>query len=142
MNYNRCPTCGRRDVVYHRTITAAMAAALLLIFRRGDGKWVHLPTFKMVFQKVGLRAALAGGDVNKLRFWGLLEEMQGTRQDGSRRIGMVRITPEGEQFCREERKVFRYADVRSNTLQGLWGPFIGIREALKQKFSYEELLSI
>lgn len=131
----KCPHCGRLIHVYHRTITAAMAAALIAIYRRGKGGWVHLPTFKMRFGNVRLRAALAGGDVSKLRFWKLLSPHPD-------RSGYWSITKAGEKFCRGTRKVPKYVDILLGRPIGKHGPQIGIVEALRQKFDYNELMGL
>ena len=139
---HRCPTCGQLIQTYHRSITAAMAVALLILHRKGNGKWMHLPTLKMSVSNVKLRAALGGGDVAKLRFWNLLELLDGERPDGSSRVGYYRITPSGESFCMDMLRVPKYADVLHNEVLQMHGDMIGIRDALRQKFDYAELLAL
>lgn len=137
-----CSACGRPLVTYKRTITAAMAVALLLLYRKGEGKWAHLPTLKLSVSNPQLRAALGGGDVSKMRFWGLIEMLDGIRPDGSSRVGYYRITPKGEEFCRDEARVAKYVIIRCGGVQGFAGQQIGIRDALREKFNYSDLLTV
>ena len=130
-----CEFCGRPICVYHRTITAPMAAVLIAVHRRGKGTWVFMPEFKMGFKSVKLLAALSGGDVSKLRFWGLLEVNE-------KRVGYYRITPAGDAFCLDQTRLPKFADVRLNKLLGLHGPLIGIQDALRQKFDYQQLMGL
>jgi hypothetical protein len=131
----RCPYCERPICAYRRSITAAMAAALIAVHRRGQGAWVYMPEFKMGFKHVKLRAALAGGDVSKLRFWGLLEPDE-------KRVGYYRITQAGNLFCLDQTRLPKIADVRLNKLLGLHGDLVGIQDALRQKFDYPELMGL
>jgi hypothetical protein len=131
----RCPYCERPVCTYHRSITAAMAAALIAVHRRGQGNWVYMPEFKMGFKNVKLRAALAGGDVSKLRFWGLLDPDE-------KRVGYYRITKAGDLFCQDQTRLPKFADVRLGKLLRLHGDPVGIQDALRQKFDYQELIGL
>jgi len=131
----RCDCCGRLLVTYKRTITAPMAAALIAIHRRGQGGWVHLPTFKMSFSNVKLRAALSGGDVSKLRFWGLL-------MADPMRVAYWMITRKGDRFALDQIRLRKIADVRLNVRLGLHGPLVGIKDALREQFDYNKLITL
>ena len=72
-----CPLCHQFAKVYRRTITSAMARALVLIWHEGGwGKrlYVHVPSIDPA----------RGGDVAKLEHWGLIEEERVARPDGGR----------------------------------------------------------
>jgi len=137
-----CPECGHRVRTYQRTITSAMAVALLLLYRHRSrkGEWTHLPSLKMRVRNPRLRAALAGGDTAKLRYWGLIEYQPGTRADGSSRTGLVRITKSGESFCRRRLLVERSCAVRLGVPVLFYGPMMGVIDALRNKFDYEAIL--
>lgn len=126
-----CPCCGQFAKVYQRTINSAMARALILFHKEGGTtEWVHGPSIT--------RAARA--DEAKLRYWELIEESAGRREDGAR-AGLWRVTPAGEQFVRGLRQVPRYALIYDGRLLGFDGDLIGIKEALGTRFDYAELMA-
>lgn len=125
-----CPCCGQFAKIYDRTINSGMARSLIAMYRVApDGGWVHLPT------QIGARSREEG----KLRYWDLVEEKTDLRTDGGR-AGYWRLTEMGVAFVKGVIKVEKYARVFDGKLLRLTGPMIGIREALTDKFDYEELM--
>lgn len=139
-----CPCCSQTAKVYSRSINGAMAHALLLIAlgtRDGESDadgWLHVPTF---LSRKTRAVTVRGGDFAKLRYWDLLEEQVGVREDGSSRVGFWRVTEKGLLFVLSRIKLPKYALVYNNKLLGFDGPDVGIRACLGRKFDYDEILS-
>jgi hypothetical protein len=91
--------------------------------------WVHIPS---KFGKLG-------GEMAKLRYWRLLEEYAGLRDDGSH-TGQWRVTRKGAVFVKSLIKVPKYALIYRGKLQGFGGDEIDIEDALNNKFNYTELM--
>lgn len=138
----RCPCCNQWVQQYRRTITSSMGAALIYIhtyFRSPNAnEWLHVPNhLSRVYGGVGVR----GGDWAKLRYWNLLEEKSDEiRADGSKRVGFWKITPLGNDFVRGFATVPRFADVYNGEVVNIYGPPVTIREVLKTRFNYDELM--
>jgi hypothetical protein len=139
----KCPCCTQLTKVYARTITATMAYALIQIYRHaeaGGEEWLHVPDYLSRVCKLG--PTTRGGDWAKLTAWGLLEEAEGVRDDGSPRTGYYRITDAGKAFVRGESMLPKYAlfyDSRVLRLDD--NSTITINSALGKKFNYAELMS-
>jgi hypothetical protein len=74
------------------------------------------------------------------KYWGLIEQKPGVRDDGSNRVGWWRLTELGSQFVYEQATVPRYADIYNGRRLRLHGPAWSIRQALGSRFSYDELM--
>lgn len=136
-----CPCCGQFVKVYPRPITGSMAYTLILIYRYFQKPihedWLHVANY---IHGLGLPANLYGGDFAKLRHWGLIEQKDGERDDGSNRIGYYRITEKGKQFVLGKATVPARARIFNKKCYSLTGKEISIRQALGKKFNYEELM--
>lgn len=136
-----CPACGQLCKIYKRKINSTMALALVLIYQyfkthpRAD--WLHVAAFLV---KVKHDSSIAGGDVVKLRYWGLLERAAGERPDGSDRIGRYKITDLGKQFVEGRVAVPMHVYLYNQSLLRLSEEMTTIRDALGQKFKYDELM--
>jgi len=135
-----CPACGQFCKVYKRPINSTMAFALCRIYQHfakyPNHVWLHIPQFLTQVR----HASLSGGDVVKLRYWGLIERVAGTRDDGSDRIGCYRITEVGKQFVEGRVAVPKYVYLYNQLLLRLSEEMTTIREALGEKFKYDELM--
>lgn len=136
-----CPACGQHVKVYERTITSAMAYGLILLRRhdaRYRGAWVHLEDY---LKALDIPSSIRG-DMGKLRHWKLTEVCSGTREDGSKRIGLHRITHSGIEFVERRLSVQKYARLYNNRCLGFkkGGGEITIDDALGKKFSYREVM--
>lgn len=130
-----CPCCNQFYKVYARGIHATMARNLIQLYRKtvadGDG-YYHVNDFARPY---------GGGDFAKLRFWGLVEEMEKDPDDTETRTsGMWRITERGKLFARGELMVERYARIFNQKLYRMEGEMIDIRHSLGKRFDYEELM--
>lgn len=130
-----CPCCTQFVKVYDkRQITAGMARVLIAMYHDGgdENGYVHITKFRHIEK---------GGDTAKLRFWGLIEPMPGRRQDGSTRVGWWRVTNLGKSYVRGTTSVPKYAREFKSNVQKLHGEPRTIRDALGEKFNYDELMS-
>jgi hypothetical protein len=126
-----CPCCTQFAKVYRRPIHAAMAVDLIRCYRYAGQAWFLLTDV------VGKRGT---GDVTKLRYWGLMQQAEGKREDGSKRIGVWRITPAGVAWLNAHTAVPRWARVYDSRCLGLIGDPVTIRDALGARFNYDELM--
>jgi hypothetical protein len=125
-----CPVCRQYAKVYAFPINAAMARALILMYRQSGTDWVHVPSL-----------GLPGGHFAKMRYWGLIEGRDEEREDGSRRNGWWRVTPSGEQWINDKRcSIPERADIYDNRCLGLHGSAVTIREVLGRRFDYDDLM--
>lgn len=140
-----CPCCEQFVKVYKRPINAAMSYALILIdhyfSRPAHDEWLHVPQFLAVQKLPASTLASIRGDWAKLKYWGLLEEMQALRDDGSNRVGFWKITEKGRQFVQRHVVVPKYAHLLNNQFLCFEGPEIGIEDSLGVRFNYNELMS-
>jgi len=143
--YNRggisCPCCGQLCKVYRRKLNSAMARFLIWLARytmdRGydpkvGGPWVEMDKFPRIQRRPG------GGDFAKLRYWGLIEEMD-NNDSAKRSSGIWRITPDGMMFVRGHGRVKEAALIYNNACIGFSVEEVTIRGALGTKFNYESL---
>lgn len=136
-----CPACGQRCKLYKRPINATMALGLVLIYQHfrlnPSHTWLHVAAFLV---KVKRDSTIAGGDVVKLRYWGLLERAKGERADGSDRVGRYRITEIGRQFVEGKIALPKYVYLYNQRLFRLSEEMTTIQEALGERFNYGELM--
>lgn len=127
-----CPCCKQFAKVYPRRLYAAEGAGLIAMWRLNRDDWVKIPALKM-----------QGGDLLKARFWDLIEPMPNAeRADGSKRVGIWRLTLRGVDFVHGRTKVPRIARVYNNRCLGLDASKgeAGIRDVLGARFEYAELM--
>jgi len=136
-----CPCCGQLCKIYKRKLNSTMALALVLIYQffktHKHADWLHVAAFLV---KVKHDSSIAGGDVVKLRYWGLLERAAGERPDGSDRIGRYKITDLGKQFVEGRVAVASHVLLYNQSLLGTATELITIKDALGQRFKYDELM--
>jgi hypothetical protein len=137
-----CLCCHQRAQLYCRRMTSSMVYGLILLYRESikqvdpEHHYVHLENF---FKPLDIPSSIRA-DVPKLRFWGLIELMEGERPDGNPSTGFYRITKEGIAFVLGKALVFRSIKIYNNTFYGYDGPEIDIHGAIKGKFNYSELM--
>jgi len=138
-----CPCCGQLCKVYRRRLNSAMARFLIWLARYSmdqgydpnvGGPWVRMDRFPIIQRRPG------GGDFAKLRYWGMIEEMDNS-DTSKRSSGVWRITPNGMSFARGNMPAPEAVLVYNNECEGLTGAFISIRIALGTKFNYDSLWS-
>jgi hypothetical protein len=134
----KCPCCGQSVKLYKRTITSAMAWGLIIFDKKSlTNDFYHAEN---IFKDVDGLPSSIRGDFPKLRFWGLIEKYEGDRDDGSPRNGLYRITSKGKSFVRNRYSVPRHAYTYNNKLRKIEGDDITIKDALSNKFNYNQLM--
>jgi hypothetical protein len=118
-----CPLCTQYAKVYRRKINSGMALSLIAMYRAAGRDWQDIT------KTVGAKHREEG----KLRYWELVEP-------GERR-GVWRVTPLGEAFVLGRWRVLSHANIYDDRLMELTGTPIGIREALGNRFDYDELMT-
>lgn len=131
----KCPCCGQFVKLYKRSITSGQAHGLIMFYRYSEEhpeEFIHVSNFDFT--------AFRGGDFAKLRYWGFIEQAE--NDDPSKRdSGMWSITDKGRQFVRNERTVPRQVHLYDGQRVGWSEDRVSIKDALKNKFNYEELMS-
>jgi hypothetical protein len=125
-----CPCCTQFAKVYKRKIHSMMAYELIVCWRTAGAEWFHLPTI----------APVRGGDFGKLRYWGLVVEEIERRPDGGR-SGWWHITPAGADWILHGALVQKYARIYDGRCLSFEGEPVSIRDALGDKFRYDELMA-
>lgn len=136
----KCPCCNQHAKIYTRALTSAMAYGLILLYKAvGPGKeYIHIEDY---FKKLDIPSSIRG-DFPKLRFWGLIQPLAAKKEDGNPNSGMYKITTDGILFVQNLLRMPAAARIYNNELLGFGGEgkVIDIRQALKNKFNYEELM--
>lgn len=142
-----CPCCGQFVKLYKRSLTSTMAYGLVLIARYFEAQpgeeWLHVNEYLGRVCGPELDARIRG-DVAKLAHWGLIEREIGSREDGSDRTGYWRITDLGRDFAMGRGSIPKYVylyNQRPITRSDPDRATITIRDALRDKFNYSELMA-
>lgn len=135
----RCPCCTRFVKIYKRKITSSMAYALIILYRHDQqqpGAWVELSTFFAGLPRLDPKVAIAvRSNSTALGLWKLIEE---NPDDGSQ----YRITDLGHRFVAEDETIPKYVYIYDDRRLSRVSPEqVTIREALADKFDYEELMA-
>lgn len=141
-----CPCCGQFAKVYRRKLASTMARSLVVVFwhqhEHPEAEWVDLTALLLANSMIA-----ANTNAALLKHWGLLEPKGGVREDGSKRVGLHRITDLGRRFVRAEVRVFKYVFLYDEELLGksdggyARAEFVTIQEALGDRFNYSELMA-
>lgn len=123
-----CPCCGSLLKIYRRKLHWEMCFFLVKLARSAPKReWRHLRDFI----KSGPKAS---SDGSYLVHWGLVES-------GAKRAGMYRITPEGLAFAHGSIAVPEAIYIFDNNMLGFDAKHTTIREAIKDHFDYDSLMS-
>lgn len=144
-----CPCCLQNCQIYDRPLTSAMCYVLILIHQRtqtlehngATNIYIHIENHLKALSDV---PASIRGDFPKLRFWGLIEAMEGEREDKNPSNGYYRITEFGKRFVDLKERVSPVVRLYNNKSLGFKKDMkpISIVDALKKKFKYNELMGI
>lgn len=137
-----CPCCTRLVKLYKRKLSSGMARTLIIVYRafQNDPDLVWLDVTDYLKQR---KVIAANSNTALLRHWGLLEQAPETREDGSNRNGLYRITGLGIQFVRGEVDVVKHIYMYNDQVLKRKNADLSrttIREALGDKFNYDELM--
>jgi len=130
------PSCGQLAKQYRRKLYSTMVLALVFIYRkqyRAGIDWIH---FREIYTWRGI---YVGGDMNKLPHWGLIEQ-KGNEDQTKRRSGFWRMTQKGIDFVEGKLEIMSHIVLYDNKLVRMEGSYIGIKEALGERFDYQELM--
>lgn len=131
-----CECCGLYVKMYQRKLLASMCLVLIDIYKSGKRDYLHVENWLKERGKSNWR-----GDFHKLVFWGLLEKKPERREDGSPRNGFYKLTGRGILFVEEKLEVREKILLFDNKFEGFEGKEVTIREALGNKFNYDELMA-
>ena len=132
----RCPCCSQYVKLYTRKLNSSMAAVLIILWRTGNTRFIHVEDYLKANGYSHLRA-----DFHKLCHWSLLEKKSGEREDGNPRNGFYKITGRGIAFANNALTVPSHVVIFNNKFQSFEGEQITIHDALREKFNYQELLT-
>lgn len=131
-----CENCGQTTKKWEHSLDSAMSQALLDFYkfdRKNPGVWATVPD---IFVHYDTRQ---GGKYAKLRHWGLIEEREGTNDQGNPNLGDWRITSEGRLFVEKKALVPKYVVIFDNTVVEQFGEPISFTDAIGTKFNYQDL---
>ena len=148
-----CNCCDRFGKRYKRTITASQAKFLIALHKdmtQGSiptickcrvgltDNWIRIPQYMREHHKVGL---LTSRDFHWLRIWGLIEPMHGERADGSKKLGIYRITPLGTAFVLGKVSVRKWKyTYNAQSWETEFTDMLYIYEIEDKDFNYRELM--
>ena len=145
-----CPCCNRTVRQYKRSITSAMAYGLILLVRNqgvhrgnvsfenkyGAPQWFHMEnTLKEAGAPTSIR-----GDMSKWVYWGCLERNEKYTIDSNPESGLYRLTKKAVDFVLGWCTLKKYIKLHNRVSYGFDGDLISIKEALQNKFNYDELM--
>lgn len=135
----RCPVCNAKIEIYKRAIHSTMAAVLCEMRRHEKATGAEamnvasLPGVKKLPKSYS--------DFSKCRWWGLIEQMPGVRDDGSPRNGYWKLTTKGRKFVERSERVMKYALEFKSEALGFAGEMVTIDDCLGTRFRYDELVN-
>ena len=133
-----CPCCTQMVKVYNRKFNSGMAKALLLIYKISnevDFDFIHVQN---EFEKLGFNGIRI--EYNKLSYWRLIETRKGENPSGANRTGYWKLTPLGISFAKGGSTIQEYVHVFDAKVRGFHGDEINIKDAIKNKFDYFQLM--
>jgi hypothetical protein len=137
-----CPCCTRLVKLYKRKLSSGMARTLVIVYRafQSDSALCWLDVTEYLKQR---KVIAANSNTALLRHWGLLEQAPADRFADTKSTGLYRITGLGIQFARGEVDVVRHIYMYNDQVLKRKDPDLSrttIREALGEKFNYDELM--
>lgn len=130
-----CPCCGQFARRYKRTIYSSQVKQLISLYKLNRDLGWHL-----FFHRTVVVRTANNNDLALLRHWGLLE-LEPNADPGKKDSGNFRITKLGRQFVEQKIRVPRACFQYNDTVEGFTEETIDCREALKQRFDYDQLMN-
>ena len=140
-----CPACGQYVRLYKRKLNSGMAIFIIGLYKlmKKDLKRYSSPRHhnnfhsnKDVFDVMNIKVTSL--DYSVIRHFGLIEARMS--DDSKRDSGYWRLTEEGIHFASGSDFSPKYVYLYNNKRQGVSDEKITIKEALGDKFDYEELM--
>lgn len=131
-----CPVCDQYCRIWDQPLHSGMAHWLILLVN-DYRQWYFWVSVKELSEKAGMR----GGDYAKLRHWGLI--VQATKKDlnNKRASGFWKPTKLGTDFVDNKIIIPRSILTYNKKHIGFGTETTTIREALGDKFDYDELIN-
>lgn len=131
-----CPCCGQLVKLYSRPMHYTMGAMLIRLYRlsQKDSGYHHVKDIAAGISDTGTN------DFSKLKYWGLIEQMPKDPKENKRTSGYWRITQRGVQFVLGQRTEHERVLIFNKKNLGLTGDQIDIKQALGERFNYNELM--
>lgn len=128
-----CPVCEKHAQEYHRPLNAGIARDLLRLYRFGAGPegwsaYLHLARQEGISR-----------EISKAVWWGLVEAMPGTREDGGAQ-GYWRLTGHGRAFVEGRVTVMSHAIEYDGRCTGSSGLAVTFAQVLGEPFDLRDLL--
>jgi hypothetical protein len=126
-----CPCCEQISKIYKRRLNSGMAYELIALYKISIfGEYVHHSRF----------SETTGGEISKLRYWGLVIEKPKSDDKNTRTSGFWAITEKGIDFVLNKIKVSRHLFLYDAKFLGFSKEETNIIESLGKSFNYEELM--
>lgn len=131
-----CPLCGQFCKLYKRKLNSGMAAGLVWLVKEYEetNDWVNIPTRAPRF------ILRTGGQFSLLGHWNLIIQKQ-NEEESTRCSGLWMPTRLGIDFVRQQADVPSHVFLYNNEVLGFSNERIGIIQALRSHFNYNELMS-
>jgi hypothetical protein len=137
-----CPCCKQFVKSYKRKVTSAMAYSLIILNKHNPKTGETPKEFHLQDQATNLKLSIKMvADFPKLRYWGLVVQLKGYRDDGSSRNGKYYITDKGIKFIKKQETIVKYMHVYNNKHYKSSGKIVNILDCLGSKFNYNEIIS-
>lgn len=138
-NGTTCPCCHQHVKMYKRVLNSSMAYGLIIMWKlhKEKGPSTYL---KMNEEIAKLGIPSSNIEYPKLKYWGFVEEMPND-DDSKRTSGLWRMTSKGINFVNGITKVPSHVKVYNQLTYGFVGDYINIKQALRNKYDYYELMN-
>jgi hypothetical protein len=141
----KCPACGQTVKLYSRKINSGMAVFLIGIYRLDKRHQDSQPGMiskaffsnKHIMQEMNINTSSL--DYSVLKHFGLIEAR--VSEAGKKDSGFWKITHEGILFVKHGRDKPKNVFLYNNKIQGFSEETTTIKQALGDKFDFEELMS-
>ena len=129
-----CPACDQYVKLYKRKLYSTQARALIMLyFLNKKTEWVHV---RQIMEKINI-----SGDFAKLVYWELIIEKEKGKED-KKTSGLWKLTQKGKNFILNKSSVPKYVFIYNSKLQGFSNEQTTIKDALGDRFSYRELMTL
>lgn len=126
-----CPCCGQFVKRYKRKLTSSMAVGLISLYNQssGWGEEIHISKIRGV----------NGGEFAQLKRWGLISDT--FNEDKTKRTsGLWTITEKGKLFVNNRIEVPKYCETYNGKTLSFSEETTTIKQALSNRFNYEEMM--
>jgi len=135
-----CPCCEQVVKTYKRKLNSSMAYALIIMYRLHKKHGFHRH-FKMNEEIAKLGVPSSNIEYAKLFYWGLAVELDKNENPNTKTSGYWKLTKMGLDFVENRIKVEKYAYIYNGKLESLSVELTTLKEALGDKFNYDELMN-